>query len=250
MRRAGAAHRPAPRGPPHRPAPRTGWARSAGRSGHRRHRTPPHASGPSGTRSPYGVDGPAPWGARRPRRRRRRPPARTPERRRCRNRAGMMGSVISVTWTRCHALSGCPGLRRTHGAGTRLCSRRGSRKVCVLALRRRPAGEPRDPRVRRRVQRRTSPASSARPRPRFGHRVPVRGARGRQQYSTPQPLWRAKPPRMTNLNLHKRLESMMLESVKHFSLRAPTLLISSDSSTRSVAIHTETPIFLITTSER
>ena len=84
-----------------------------------------------------------------------------------------------------------------------------------------------------------------------GYRYAAPGAAIRTTFRVfPVPLWRAKPPRMTNLNLHKRLESMMLESVKHFSLRAPTLLISSDSSTRSVAIHTETPIFLITTSER
>jgi len=39
-----------------------------------------------------------------------------------------------------------------------------------------------DPGVRRRIVRRTSPGRS---RPRFGHRVPVRGTRGRRQDSTP-----------------------------------------------------------------
>ena len=68
--------------------------------------------------------------------------------------------MMGLMWTRWCALSGCPCLRRTHGAGTQSRSRRGSRKACVLALRRRPAEGLNDPGVRRRIVRRTSPERS------------------------------------------------------------------------------------------
>ena len=143
-----------PRSPPRRTPGRDRPRRTAGsvrapRHRHGRRHGPRAGRGPAAPRrgpapepwprrSPYDADGSESWTPRR------QEPPQQQERRASRayggrDRERAMSSMRTSMWTRCGALSGCPSLHRTHGAGTQSCSRRGSGKVCVLALRRLPA---------------------------------------------------------------------------------------------------------------
>ena len=81
--------------------------------------------------------------------------------------------------------------RRTHGAGMQSRPNEGAEKPVFSPVGAGLRRDSHDPGVRRRIVRRTSPGRS---RPRFGHRVSVRDARGRRQYSTPGAAAADRPP--------------------------------------------------------